>query len=214
MKGYIHKIPSVIQFFSKDLVWNINKNCSSKNLYLTFDDGPHPQSTPIILDCLRQFNAKATFFCQGNYVAQYPSLYQKIIEQEHQIGNHTYDHISGWKSSTDVYCNNVEQCAKYVSSNLFRPPYGQITRKQIQVLKNKYYIIMYNIISGDFDSTLSTKYCYKKTIRYAKAGDIILFHDNLKSISKVQYLLSSCLDYWSAEGFTFESIYPNLIERI
>lgn len=197
------------------MVWQ--KPTKEKGLYLSFDDGPHPTATPFALDTLKQYNAKATFFCIGKNVVEQPSIYQRILEEGHRVGNHTFNHLNGWKTDDDTYLKNVFEAAKYIDSNLFRPPYGRITKFQQNILcadnaqasnlktrTSNFTIIMWTILSGDFDIKLSPQRCLQNVILNTKAGDIIVFHDSTKAWERMRYALPKVLEHFSSKGFRFE----------
>lgn len=178
-------------------------------LYLTFDDGPHPEITPNVLELLQKFNAKATFFCVGANVEKYPHIYESILKAGHSIGNHTYNHFNGVKTKTEEYINNVKKCAQYVSSNMFRPPYGVLRRSQVKKLSNEYTIVMWNTLSGDYDQKTSEEGCWQNVKRNAKNGSIIVFHDSEKAQQNMFYALTKTLEYFSSLNFSFKSIHIN-----
>ncbi len=204
---YIVKMPSWIQKLFPSMIWQMSK--LEKVLYLTFDDGPHPTHTGFVLEQLKKYNAKATFFCIGNNVKKYPTIYKQIIEEGHAIGNHTFNHINGKKVSDKKYINDINEASKYIDSKLFRPPYGSITKFQTKLLvekNNPYKIIMWTILSGDFDKKLSKEKCLKNIISKASNGDIIVFHDSDKAAEKMNYCLPQVLQYFSEKNFQFEKI--------
>jgi peptidoglycan-N-acetylglucosamine deacetylase len=187
-----------------DLIWDKNEN--GKKLYLTFDDGPTPVITEKILDILDHYNAKATFFCLGRNVERYPEIYDRIIFKNHQTGNHTYSHLKGWKTRPKEYFQDIELAGQFIKSGLFRPPYGQIGRAQIKYLKKKYKIIMWEVMSHDYQRRLSKERSLKAVLRYAHDGSIVVFHDSMKAADKVLYILPKVLEEFSNKGFTFEVI--------
>lgn len=199
---YFVRTPWYLKIFP-GLTWEISKK---NTLFLTFDDGPVPGVTDTILDILQQYNAKATFFCVGENAEKNPVLLQRIIAEGHAIGNHTYHHLSGWRTDIKKYEEDVQQCDDIVHSNLFRPPYGHIGWQQLQYLKKKYAIIMWDVLSGDFDASVSASECAERVIRHAKEGSVIVFHDSEKAKGKVITALPKVLKYFSQKGFTFESI--------
>lgn len=201
---YLVKTPVLVsKLLSKSLIWNIPTN--EKKLYITFDDGPIPSLTTEILSILDDYRAKATFFCVGENVEKYPELYRMIQNKGHVTGNHSHQHVNGWNSKVSDYTNNVARANEFIKSGLFRPPYGQITYQQIKVLKSNYKIIMWSVLSGDFDLNLSEEQCLFNVLQ-SKSGDIIVFHDNTKSRKKVLFALPRFLDHFAQKGYTFEHL--------
>ena len=203
---YTVSIPSWLKKLNSSMVWDMP--AKQKELYLTFDDGPHETATPFVLDQLRKYNAKATFFCIGKNVKAYPWIYQRVLDEGHAVGNHTFDHLNGWKTKNDLYINNIAEAAKYIDSNLFRPPYGKISRfVSKQVLKKlRYKIIMWSVLSADFDENLSPCKCAGYVLLNAKPGSIIVFHDSTKAWKRMSYALPETLDHFAANGFCFKPI--------
>ncbi len=195
---------SIAKYLFRSLVWNIKT--SEKEVYLTFDDGPMQGTTPWILDELDKYKAKATFFCIGKNVKQNPEIFQKIIKHGHVVGNHTFDHLNGWKTTTSDYIKNVEKCSEFVSSGLFRPPYGRLKLSQMKYLRKKYHIIMWDVLSRDYDQNISGKQCLKNVLDDAESGSIILLHDNFKSEKSMKYVLPGILKHFSDIGFCFKSL--------
>lgn len=155
-----------------------------KIIYLTFDDGPHPVATPFVLDTLKKYNAKATFFCIGKNVAQHPDIYKRILLEGHTTGNHTHNHLNGSKNSNEEYIANIKEAKKYIDSNLFRPPYGRITGFQVKLLNRAFNIIMWDVLSADFDIHLSPEKCSRNVIKSAREGSIVVFHDSEKAFKR------------------------------
>ncbi len=186
------------------LIWELPGDRNS--LYLTFDDGPNPDTTPAILEILEQFGIKATFFCVGENVVKYPALYKQLIAKGHSVGNHSYHHLKGWTCDTHKYLEDVEKCSKVVKSIFFRPPYGKMTRSQRITLKDKYKIIMWTVLSRDYDRRVSKELCLKKTWEYTNPGGIIVFHDHLKSLKKLKWVLPKYIGKAMEEGYCFEVI--------
>ncbi len=176
-----------------------------KKIYLSFDDGPHPVATPFVLDQLKKYNAKASFFCIGKNVAAYPSLYSRILEEGHTVGNHTQDHLNGWKTTTDDYLRNVKAAEKWIKSGLFRPPYGRIRSAQARKMK-QYQIIMWDVLSADFDKAVSAERCYQHVVRHTNNGSIVVFHDSEKAWDKMSNTLPLVLEHFSKKGFQFSAI--------
>jgi peptidoglycan-N-acetylglucosamine deacetylase len=203
---YLIKTPWWLKkLYPSSLTWDIPGN--EKVLYLSFDDGPHPTATPFVLDTLKKFNAKATFFCIGKNVVEHKGIYQRIIEEGHKVGNHTFNHLNGWKTKDREYIHNVMQAADYIDSNLFRPPYGRISRFKIELLKNSgYKIIMWDVLSGDFDIKETKEQCATNVLLQAKPGSIVVFHDSEKAFERMCHALPIVLEKFSADGFTFKPI--------
>ncbi len=209
------KTPYLIKAWYRSSIWEIPGN--EKKLYLTFDDGPQPKLTDYILNTLHQYHAKATFFCVGDNIRKYPDLAKKIIDQGHEIGNHTYNHLSGWGTDTKVYIENMERCEEEISkitgrgsSCLFRPPYGKISSRQSKSIKDKgFNIIMWDILSYDFDKNLNVNKADSQIKNKTKGGSIVLFHDNYKAQENLEYLLPKYLEYFTSRGFQFSVIPSN-----
>jgi len=204
---YLVKTPWWLRALYPTLIWRIPTN--EKIIYLSFDDGPHETATNFVLDELAKFNAKASFFCIGKNVVKYPFIYQRIINEGHAVGNHTQHHTNGWEVSNEVYFEEIEQAAALIKSNLFRPPYGRIKRAQInKIINNPYQIIMWSMLSGDFDLNLSPEACYNNVLNHAKSGSIVVFHDSTKAWERMSYALPRVLAHFSNLGYRFEVI-PN-----
>lgn len=201
---YLTKTPNFIQSLFPNYTWKVNS--SKKEIFITFDDGPIPVVTPWVLETLKKYNAKASFFCVGENVNKHPEIYQQLIDEKHTIGNHTYNHLNGWSTDNISYFHNVRKCANIVKSELFRPPYGKLKPKQTQFLSRHYKIIMWDVLSGDFDKNLSADECYEKVIRSTKEGSIIVFHDSLKAFEKLKIVLPKTLEYFSELGFSFKAL--------
>lgn len=198
------KTPTLIQFFFPSLLWS--KKRDKKILYLTFDDGPYNMLSPFILDELKKYKAKATFFYLGSKAEKYPQLIKRCKDENHKIGNHSYSHPNGWKTKNSRYYQDIEKANKLLNSNLFRPPYGRIKPSQINHLKKYYKIIMWDILSWDFDKKTSAEECYNNIIKNTKSGSIIVLHENEKSAKTVKEVLPKILSYFSSQGFKFEKL--------
>lgn len=231
------KTPMLVKRMFPNYIWNIPTN--NKAIYLTFDDGPTPEITNWTLQTLKQFNAKATFFCVGNNIEKHPNIFQNIINEGHAIGNHTHNHIKGWKTKTKDYLKDIFKAENTINSEipnskfqipkkthqqtttnksqdcllptdnclLFRPPYGQIKPKQgKQLIDLGYKIIMWDVLSLDWDATVSPENCLNNVISKTKNGSIIVFHDSVKASKNMQYALPKVLEYFSKKGYSFESI--------
>lgn len=184
------------------LIWR--KDPSLKMLYLTFDDGPVPEITPWVLDLLKKEDIKATFFCVGDNVKKNPEIYQRILREGHSIGNHTYNHMNGWNFPTDQYLQNVEKCAELVNSSLFRPPYGKLKPSQVSKLTSKYSLIMWDVLSGDYDKNTSPEKCLKNVKDNFRNGSIIVFHDSQKAKDNLMFALPQFIKHAKKEGFEFD----------
>lgn len=204
---YLVTTPRWLRSLYLSLTWRVKE--PGKTVYLTFDDGPHETATPYVLDQLQQFNAKATFFCIGKNVAAYPAIYDRILKEGHSTGNHTYHHVNGWKVSDEEYIKDVAEAAALIKSNLFRPPYGKIKRSQQKKLRAAHpgiKIIMWDILSADFDTTLSGEACLGYVLYHTKPGSIIVFHDSAKAWERMQYALPKALAHFSKQGFVFKAL--------
>jgi peptidoglycan/xylan/chitin deacetylase (PgdA/CDA1 family) len=178
----------------------------SPEIYLTFDDGPIPEVTPWVLQQLKKYDARATFFCVGDNVKKYPEIYRSVVDQGHGTGNHTFNHLDGWSSHNLGYWKNVKQCESFLQSTLFRPPYGHLRPRQISLLQKDYQIVMWDVLSGDFDQKLDGEQCLQNVIEHVRPGSIVVFHDSLKAWDRLKYALPGTLDYFSRRGFSFKSI--------
>ena len=195
-------------------------NASEKKIYLTFDDGPVPEVTPWVLQLLKEENITATFFCVGENVARHPEIYRELLQQGHSAGNHTYNHLDGWSTGTENYIDNIKQCAQLVHTKLFRPPYGKIKKSQAKVIADNPQllnphspdtspqppIIMWDVLSGDYDINTSPEQCLKNVITHVRNGSIILFHDSVKARERLEYALPRFIAHAKKEGYEFGSL--------
>lgn len=212
MRPYLVKTPRLVQRFFHNYSWRIKT--TKKEIYLTFDDGPVPDFTPWILKTLKAYQAKATFFCVGENIKKYPHIYRQIKDEDHRIGNHTYNHLQGWKTPTNKYIKNILKAESYLqdetdqkTKKLFRPPHGRIRPVQAKILRKKgYQIIMWDVLSGDFDQSLSKELCLELTIKNIKNGSIVVFHDSDKSFKNLDYVLPKVLEHFTKEGYEFKSL--------
>jgi peptidoglycan-N-acetylglucosamine deacetylase len=222
---YFNNIERILSWIYPSITWS-RKN-TEKTIFLTFDDGPIPGVTEFVLEQLDQFKAKATFFCVGHNIEKHPAVYQKILKAGHRTGNHTYNHLNGWKTKNKEYYSNIQACQQIMNSfqipnpqsqitnipalnsqhsALFRPPYGKITKSQIKNLNPDYEIVMWGVLSGDYNKNLSPEKCLHKTIRYSRTGSIVVFHDSLKAEENLKYVLPRYLKHFSELGYKFESL--------
>ena len=201
---YPVKTPSIVKGLFPGLTWNGSRN--EKSIFLTFDDGPTPEVTSFVLDELKKVDAVATFFLVGKNAVEHPDLVDRIKREGHAIGNHTYSHYSGWKCNDDEYFSDVEKCAEVLSTDLFRPPYGRIKLSQARELSKRYRIVMWDVLSGDFDERIDADRCAKNVLRNTTNGSIIVFHDSLKAAPRMQKALPEVLDELIGEGYAFRTL--------
>ncbi|GFD78292.1 polysaccharide deacetylase [Tenacibaculum sp. KUL118] len=208
MRLYFIKTPRILKRLFAKYTWSFFS--TQKEIFLTFDDGPIPKVTEFVLDQLHLFNAKATFFCIGDNIRKYPAVFSRIVNKGHSVGNHTFNHLNGWKNSNTTYINNINKCENLLShqkTKLFRPPYGKIKRKQAkQLLANGYKIIMWDVLSADFDPTITKEKCLQNVLRNVENGSIIVFHDSIKASDKLYYVLPKVLEEFSLQGYKFKAI--------
>lgn len=217
--AYFNNLISTISLFYPSLRWKILNQ--DKIIYLTFDDGPIPGVTDFVLQQLRVFDAKATFFCVGENIKKNADHFLKIVISGHAYGNHTYNHVNGWNTNDQKYLDNVRQCQQEINHlqqarpdvfpdttkrPLFRPPYGKIKRSQINSLIGEFDIIMWNVLTGDFDKKQTPENCLKEAIKYTSAGSIVIFHDSIKAEENLSYALPRFLEYFTNKGYRFESL--------
>lgn len=207
--NYRVKAPWVLKnLLYRNLVWDIGSD-AEPTVYLTFDDGPHPVATPFVLEQLKKHEAKATFFCIGNNVQQHKDIYKNIIEQGHTVGNHTHNHLNGWKNSNSDYIDNVKKAEKYINSRLFRPPYGRIRRAQANALTSgnaPYTIIMWDVLSGDFDTSISPEKCAENVLKHVAPRSIVVFHDSQKAWDRMSYALPKLLEHCTEQNWKLKAI--------
>ncbi|MDD2527335.1 MAG: polysaccharide deacetylase family protein [Lentimicrobiaceae bacterium] len=200
------KPPKIIQqLMPRSLVWQFPER--TKEIFITFDDGPVPGITPQILEILGQFAAKATFFCVGDNVSKHPQVYEQILNSGHTTGNHTNNHLNGWKTNKLVYLQNIELCNQKVNSKLFRPPYGRINPAHIAAIRKKgYKIVMWSVLTGDYNESLTGHQVFENATKHTKGGSIVVFHDSIKAADRVLYVLPRFLEYYSNKGYTFSAL--------
>ena len=204
---FFHRTPVWLQKVYPKFSWR--KSTPHKELYLTFDDGPIPEATPMILDHLNSYQAKATFFCVGENILRYPEIFNNILEAGHSVGNHTFHHLNGWKTQKNEYLTDIAKCQQLISPYvqrkrpLLRPPYGRIRREQWRPLVDSYEIVMWNVLSGDYSTKVSAERCLNKSIQHSDPGAIVLFHDNIKTIDKLDKVLPAYLEHFKSMDYAF-----------
>lgn len=207
MNSWIVKTHWLLKWIFRNQTWIVpTKN---KTLYLTFDDGPIPEVTPWVLTVLKEHNIKATFFCIGDNVRKYPDVLEEVLKQGHVVGNHTFNHLKGWNYPTKKYVENVLLCTDFLPKNttLFRPPYGKIKPKQSKVLRKLgYKIIMWDVLSVDYDSSIAAEICVANVVNNVEEGSIIVFHDSVKAFKNLKIALPKSLEILKARGFNFETL--------
>lgn len=205
---YLIKTSFLLRAFYPSCVWKMPTH--KKVIYLSFDDGPHPIATPFVIEQLEKYNAKASFFCIGKNVVEYPAIYQQLIQKGHTVGNHTMHHLNGWETSDELYLQNIQEAGKLISSDFFRPPYGRIKRSQIKKIHaNKHLpqqIIMWDVLSGDFDTKITGQDCLNNVVKNTQAGSIVVFHDSAKAWDRLQFALPATLAYFSKQGYQFKAL--------
>lgn len=202
---YFVKAPSILKkLYPEELIWNQD---SKDTVYLTFDDGPHPVATPFVLNELAKYKAKATFFCIGKNVTTHADIYNRIVESGHSVGNHTENHLNGWKTNTKKYLQNIEMASHHIQSGLFRPPYGRIRRKQADRIKKLgFNIVMWDVLCGDFDTKISPEKCWENISSNIEPGSIIVFHDSNKAWDRMKFALPKTLSYCNQKGWKMEAL--------
>ncbi len=200
----VERPPLLYRMLFPETLWRINKR--RHTVYLTFDDGPVPEVTPWVHDTLDRYGVKATFFCVGDNVARNPELFEEVKRRGHSVGNHTMNHMQGAKVSTRLYLRNVAEAHELIQSNLFRPPHGLLRWAQSRVLRSRYTIIMYDLVTRDYSKKLNGEQVLDNVKRYARNGSIIVFHDSIKARENMQYALPRAIEWLQAQGYNLESI--------
>ena len=207
MPFFLHKSNFLFRTAYPELWWKID-NDAEPTLYLTFDDGPIPDVTEFVLEQLDKYSAQATFFCIGDNVRKHRDVLYTVLEAGHMVGNHTYNHLNGWKTEDALYLENIQKCQTQlgVDTTLFRPPYGRVKKTQVAQVLEKYSIVMWDVLTGDFDRRLPPEVCLRKTIQYTEPGSIVVFHDSLKAWPTLRYVLPRTLAHFAERGYSFRAI--------
>lgn len=205
---YLVKTPSIAKSIFSNTLWSVE---NTEKIYLTFDDGPIPEVTPFVLDVLNEFNIKATFFCVGENVIKHPEIYARLQAEGHIVGNHTYNHLNAWKVSNGEYLDNIEKMEATVTTPFFRPPYGKLTPRLAKQINKKYKIVFWDVLSGDFDPSISSAQCYRNVIEHTTNGSIIVFHDSQKAYGKLKDILRKTIIDLQGKGFQFDVLNDGLI---
>lgn len=206
MSFFLHKSNILLRTVYPEFWWRMDDN--EPTIYLTFDDGPIPDVTEFVLEQLDKFAAQATFFCIGDNVRKHRDVFYQVIEAGHLVGNHTFNHLNGWKSDDVDYLQNIEQCQQElrIETGLFRPPYGRIKKSQATEVLQNHAIVMWDVLSGDFDRSLPADACLRKTIGYTEPGSIVVFHDSLKAWPTMRYVLPRVLTHFAERGYEFRAL--------
>jgi len=207
----LYKTPILLKKLLPGYIWH--RHTQAQDLYLTFDDGPIPEVTPWVLNQLAKYEAKATFFCVGDNLVKYPEVVKQALDQGHVLANHTYNHLKGWQTPLQEYLQNVAQCQAALDklqpqrrNALFRPPYGRISSRQAAQLRSRYELVMWDVLTNDYDNTLSPEICLQKTLKYTQNGSIIVFHDSLKARRNMMYVLPHFLEHFYGLGYSFKTL--------
>ena len=211
MSFYWVKTHKFVKWLFPQFVWDV-RPADDKSVYLTFDDGPIPEATPMVLDLLQRFNAKATFFCIGDNIGKHPEIFRRILNEGHTVGNHTQNHLNGWKTPLDTYLANVTLCQNEIEKfthpdrKLMRPPYGKISRAQSRALRLQgYEIVMWDVLSADYDTLITPERCFRNA-ESCGDGSIVIFHDSVKALPNMAFALEKLLEKLSAEGYAFKAL--------
>lgn len=205
MVNYFMQSPWWIQYIFKSYLWRMPIN--SPNLYLTFDDGPSPDITDWVLNLLEQEGIQATFFLIGDKIQKFPIIAKKVLQSHHHTGNHSFNHLVGWNTKNSIYLENINQCQQLTNTSLFRPPHGRIKPSQAKVLqKNGFKIVMWDVLSGDFDQSLTPKFCLEHLKKHTRNGSILVFHDSEKAFNTLKVILPQYITWAKSQGFKFHPI--------
>ncbi|MFZ6038264.1 MAG: polysaccharide deacetylase family protein [Bacteroidota bacterium] len=202
----IEQPPKLYRLLFHNAIWRKTID-GQKTVYLTFDDGPIPEITPWVLDLLHSYNIKATFFCVGDNVRKYPEVYQDILRRGHRVGNHTFNHVQGWKFRTGTFLANVQKASELIRSNLVRPPHGHMRLPQNGALMcSGYQVVMWDVVTRDYNKKLTPEHVLDNVKNYVRDGSVIVFHDSLKAERNLKYALPRAIDWLLSQGYCFETI--------
>ncbi|NNC95316.1 MAG: polysaccharide deacetylase family protein [Chitinophagales bacterium] len=207
----IYKSPTILRKVFPEALWKVDTN--EKKIYLTFDDGPHEEITMWVLEELKKYNAEGTFFCLGKHVRHRQQVVKNIIAAGHSIGNHSFNHLNGWKSSPGEYVRDVRSASEWISSPLFRPPYGKLKFSQYESLKQHFQIVMWDVLSYDWDIKADPGKSLKNVIKNTERGSIVVFHDSVKAYKNLKFMLPRYLEKFSEKGYTFSTLDPVMEAR-
>lgn len=196
--------PQILRSFYKESLWRMDKN--EPAIYLTFDDGPIPELTTWVLDVLKEYNVKATFFCVGDNILKNPQIFERIKQEGHQVGNHTFNHLKGWKVTQTNYLENIEKCQVLTNTNLFRPPYGRIKKSQYKMLAKNYKVVFWDVLTYDYDIFMTPEKCLENSIKYTRNGSIIVFHDNIKAQKNLKFALPHYIEHFLKLNYKFVTL--------
>ena len=199
---FVEQPPQFIRWLYSRACWRMS--ASERAVYLTFDDGPIPEVTPWVIDVLDKYHIKATFFMVGENVCKHPDEFKMVVDRGHRIGNHTHNHLRGLGECVEHYVDNVEKADGYLATDLFRPPYGFMRLSQYRALRERYHVIMWDLVTRDYDSKLTGEQVLGKVKRYVRPGSIITFHDSVRSIENLRYALPRSIEWLLAEGYEFK----------
>lgn len=202
---FIERPPSLYRKLYKGSFWRLNKE-EEKIVYLTFDDGPIPEMTPWVLDLLDKYNIKATFFCVGDNVRKYPEVFQMVKDRGHNVGNHTFHHLQGWKVATSTYLKDVNQANELIQSRLFRPPHGHMRLPQFYFLRKYYKVIMWDVVTRDYSRLKTADEVFENVKKYTRPGSVIVFHDSIKAGDRMKESLPRSIEWLIENGYRFELI--------
>ncbi|MBO6034406.1 MAG: polysaccharide deacetylase family protein [Paludibacteraceae bacterium] len=201
---FIERIPNILRLIYRRALWR--GSASEKVIYLTIDDGPTTLNTQWILDLLDKYGVKATFFCIGRNVEAHPELYNMILENGHRTGLHGYDHKRGLYSDTRAFFADIEHASQFIKSDLFRPPHGNISPRQLRELSKRYTVVLWDVITRDYNRDLSGEDVLNIAMKYSRNGSIVVFHDSEKAMNNMRYALPKAIEYWIKEGYSFKLI--------